>query len=58
MSESRLHLEVIAQLAKAFDEAFELANPGALLYSSERSSGQLLLLRTGSIRLIDQGRAF
>jgi len=58
MSDSRLPLETIAQLAEAFDAAVELADPGALLYSSERSSGQLLLLRTGSVRLIDQGRTF
>lgn len=58
MPDSQLHLEAIAQLAAAFKGGVETAGPGALLYSSERSSGQVLLLYSGSARLIDQGRAF
>lgn len=56
--DSQLRLEAIAQLAGAFDKSLALADPGALLYSSEQSSAQLLLLRKGTVRLIDQGRTF
>ena len=34
------------------------ANAGSLIYSQEQSSGQYLLLLSGSVRLIDQSRTF
>ena len=58
MTDSQSHLDAIARLASAFQVNVQTAAPGALLYSSERSSGQVLCLLSGAVRLIDHGRAF
>lgn len=58
MTDSQLRLEAIAQVSAAFQGDVSFADPGALIYSPECSSGKLLLLRSGSVRLIDQARTF
>ena len=58
MSNSQLRLEAIAQLSAAFQGDVSFAEPGGLLYSADCSSGKILLLRSGSVRLIDHERTF
>ena len=51
--------QIEALIASLTSEANQLsANAGSLIYSQEQSSGQYLLILSGSVRLIDQDRTF
>lgn len=51
-------LDVIRRLADQISVDVRDCEPGSLLFSSDRFAGQVLLLLSGSVRLIDQARTF
>ena len=46
------------QLVEMFANDTSTSDPGSLLYGPDRSAGQLLLVHSGSVRMIDHGRMF
>ena len=57
-SEHELQKQAVDLLSKGNAKSINQDEPGALLYSPSQSSGQILLLLSGSVRLVDNKKIF